>query len=209
MQEKYSPLPREDTKRGRQLNLEPAYREAINLLQQNLVLTTPRGERMELGIAEVEPFDSMLTPGDESAFDSMGREYGDVLILWRRGHPQLNIVVDPRKKSIVCIKKVILDGQAVSFRTVLEELLKRDGKKRIDLKKIRIYAKGLDGLNVDNPLKEDDPEIIIKSSPRTEISTIREATERKVAENSLGVFVNISRIQGETHDRAMGAGAIE
>lgn len=212
MPEKYRPLPSGETSKGRQLHLEPAYREAINLLRQNLVLTTPKGERIELGIAEVEPFNSIQAPSDGETFDSHERNYGDVLILWRRGNPMLNIVIDPATRALVCIRKVMLNGEPVSFRKALEELMRKSGKRRIDDEKVEEFARKLDGskFSLSSPGRRGGRTSVlgIAEPAASEIATLRKVVGDR-AENSLGLFANVGRIQSGIHDRAMGAGAIE
>lgn len=96
----------------------PAGEEAVGLLNQALVIQTPNGP-VTLEIVEVEPFASLLQDGHIQDFDRKARNRGDVFLTWFRGSPQLNIVVDRRERSVVCVKSVKIDGKPVTISAAL------------------------------------------------------------------------------------------
>lgn len=96
----------------------PAGAKAVELLNQALVIQTPNGP-VTMEIVEVEPFASLLQEGHVEDFDKKRRNVGDVFLTWFRGSPQLNIVVDPENRSVVCVKSVKIDGKPITIPAAL------------------------------------------------------------------------------------------
>lgn len=96
----------------------PAGAKAVELLNQALVIQTPNGH-VTMEIVEVEPFASLLQKSHIEDFDKKRRNAGDVFLTWFRGSPQLNIVIDPEARSVVCVKSVKLDGKPATIPAAL------------------------------------------------------------------------------------------
>ena len=103
---------------ARELETHEEFREARTLLPRHLIVNTPDGSK-NLEIFEVEPFAEILTPDDKRIFDAKPRTRGEVIVLWRRGNPKFNIVVDPNEGTIVCIRTCKLDDKEVNASQLL------------------------------------------------------------------------------------------
>ncbi len=163
----------------------PEFSEAVTLLSGNLVLNDGRAERA-LNIREVEPFTELLRKDMIADFDSRPREFGQTFITWSRGFPQLNVVVDPEKKSVVQIRLIEENGKPVTFNGILSQLdLAKQGGEDFKSYKTRVNAK-LDGIN----LSDTDPSQILKLADSAKaVHQIRQRVQEDTAQNSLGRFV--------------------
>ncbi len=173
--------------------------KGIQLLGQDLVFRTPTGETKRAHVLEVEPFTGMKLDSHNTAFNSKTRQAGEFFVIWHRGMiPFLNVVVDATAKSIVCIKKVILDGKEVSPLKIINEMgLGRDKAAHPTAKTWRTNVvepviDTADSTSTSSQLHLESPEEVDELVLRRVL-----AGTKARAENSLGVFVNAKHINNK------------
>ncbi|MDA1060394.1 MAG: hypothetical protein O3B47_01225 [bacterium] len=184
------PIP---TAEGRKLETHEEFREIRTLLQRHLVIRTPQGQK-SLEIFEVEPFAEMLTPDDQRTFNSKPRARGEIIVLWRRGTPMLNVVVNPNQESVVCIKTCKIDGKEISANQVLT-MMGFEAETYGGYKGFR-PARTTESDGQQSVSNNPDAKIRIEELAETAgaVLNIRRNVAARTAANSLGVFVNADRV---------------
>lgn len=178
----------------RNLSAEEAFRDGLVLLERAVLVDTSEGQK-QLKITAVEPFSCLLKAQDKRAFEAKSRAKGEVFMTWYIANPFLNIVVDPDTQSVVCIKEVEIDGRRISNpQAILAELgIDRskfdDGKDGFRPYKDQTMQK-LDGLQTHSDDPSQDIRIAELAETTSQVLEIRRVTNAKIAQNSLGIFVN-------------------
>lgn len=77
---------------------------AQELLNSTLRIRQQSGSEADMDILKTELFDGLIDPRYIKLFDDKpNRQRGEAFVTLQRGFPKLNVVVDPRKKSVICI----------------------------------------------------------------------------------------------------------
>jgi hypothetical protein len=169
------------------LRVSPAFQMACKLLEKVLeIKTSDLTETLE--ISQVEPFPFLLDNAYGRLFDAKTRQKGELFITSHRGNAQINLVVDPKSRSVVWIKEFKNQGEPISASKIIN-LLRLDKKTFPSNQEYQsAVIRLLDGLQVidpqtESPLQVKDPEK--KESP---VLNIRRTIKDQIAENSLGTF---------------------
>ena len=103
-------LVRDDSATVAELMKNPAFEYARGLLGQEMVFNIG-GDEITGEIIETEAFGSLEQDRHVTDFDGVNPklEEGQVFVTWYRGRPNVNVVVDPEKRSVVCIKRIRAD----------------------------------------------------------------------------------------------------
>lgn len=166
---------------------QPSFHDAYALLSKAMAVQTKRGS-VQLEIIEVEPFMELNNPKHIEAFERSERQRGEILLTFPRGYPQMHMVVDPEKKSIVWIKKLRLDGKTFNLEDLLREFF---GVKRESFKDFGAFTAAVSKLLEGKQLLGEGSDSKLRVEEATQPGSVNDI-RRKVAkstESSLGTFI--------------------
>ena len=166
---------------------EPSFHDAYALLSKALTIQTRRGP-VQMEIIEAEPFVNLVSDNHIQLFDRAKRERGEILLTFPRGFPQMHMVVDPEKRSIVWIKKLRLNGKTYNLEELLREFF---GMKKESYKDSGSYGAAVTKLLEGKQLLNEDPDSRLRVEENAQPGNVNDIRRRvaKSAENSLGTFI--------------------